>query len=277
MARPHISYNMKHTSRHGTKLAARHPQTSADELHWTRRHVGYGERGEHLTLRPVRGTGPLLQGARGLGIFRTESPACLRHRWFLERSGRNATFANLARCSGKSPSRAPARAPARPPSRTNEPSRYLGPGPRVYGDHVHHRASLELFVQFDKSTGCCERIAWRKFTPPLTADAGQSTPALAASRPCCFSAAFASDCHHCLKRRWIRRRLEASAALGCRRGIYDASAGAVRSKPKRKRSIRGMRVTITYADVRLLGGSAILKELAAEIGWRSHPPGLPLR
>jgi len=24
-----------------------------------------------------------------------------------------------------------------------------------YGDHIHHRASLELFIQFDKSTGCC--------------------------------------------------------------------------------------------------------------------------
>ena len=24
-----------------------------------------------------------------------------------------------------------------------------------YGDHVHHKSSLELFVRFDKSTGCC--------------------------------------------------------------------------------------------------------------------------
>ena len=24
-----------------------------------------------------------------------------------------------------------------------------------YGDHVHHRASLDLFIQFDKLTGCC--------------------------------------------------------------------------------------------------------------------------
>ena len=27
--------------------------------------------------------------------------------------------------------------------------------PVFYGDHIHHRASLDLFVQFDKSTGCC--------------------------------------------------------------------------------------------------------------------------
>jgi predicted nucleic acid-binding protein len=27
--------------------------------------------------------------------------------------------------------------------------------PVFYGDHVHHRASLALFIQFDKTTGCC--------------------------------------------------------------------------------------------------------------------------
>ena len=27
--------------------------------------------------------------------------------------------------------------------------------PVFYGDHVHHQASLALFIQFDKSTGCC--------------------------------------------------------------------------------------------------------------------------
>ena len=27
--------------------------------------------------------------------------------------------------------------------------------PVFYGDHVHHKASLNLFVRFDKRTGCC--------------------------------------------------------------------------------------------------------------------------
>src|SRR3954454_14516918 len=27
--------------------------------------------------------------------------------------------------------------------------------PVFYGDHVHHKASLDRFIQFDKSTGCC--------------------------------------------------------------------------------------------------------------------------
>jgi predicted nucleic acid-binding protein len=27
--------------------------------------------------------------------------------------------------------------------------------PVFYGDHVHHQASLALFIRFDKSMGCC--------------------------------------------------------------------------------------------------------------------------
>jgi predicted nucleic acid-binding protein len=27
--------------------------------------------------------------------------------------------------------------------------------PVFYGDHIHYEASLELFIQFDKTTGCC--------------------------------------------------------------------------------------------------------------------------
>ena len=27
--------------------------------------------------------------------------------------------------------------------------------PVFYGDHVHHRASIELFIQYEKSEGCC--------------------------------------------------------------------------------------------------------------------------
>ena len=27
--------------------------------------------------------------------------------------------------------------------------------PVFYGDHVHHQVSLALFIEFDKSTGCC--------------------------------------------------------------------------------------------------------------------------
>jgi len=27
--------------------------------------------------------------------------------------------------------------------------------PVFYGSHVHHKASLSRFIQFDKTTGCC--------------------------------------------------------------------------------------------------------------------------
>jgi predicted nucleic acid-binding protein len=27
--------------------------------------------------------------------------------------------------------------------------------PVFYGDHIHHRLSLDLFIQFAKTTGCC--------------------------------------------------------------------------------------------------------------------------
>lgn len=27
--------------------------------------------------------------------------------------------------------------------------------PVFYGDHVHHKASLDLFIDYDKATGCC--------------------------------------------------------------------------------------------------------------------------
>lgn len=27
--------------------------------------------------------------------------------------------------------------------------------PVFYGDHLHHHRSIDLFIQFDKSTGCC--------------------------------------------------------------------------------------------------------------------------
>ncbi len=27
--------------------------------------------------------------------------------------------------------------------------------PVFYGDHVHHKASIDLFIRFDKASGCC--------------------------------------------------------------------------------------------------------------------------
>jgi len=40
--------------------------------------------------------------------------------------------------------------------------------PVFYGDHVHHRASLALFIQFDKSTGCCGALSLAEVYSTLT-------------------------------------------------------------------------------------------------------------
>jgi predicted nucleic acid-binding protein len=37
--------------------------------------------------------------------------------------------------------------------------------PVFYGDHVHHQASLDLFIQCDKQRAAVERTAWLRSTP----------------------------------------------------------------------------------------------------------------
>jgi len=174
MGRPTLSYQYEHTSRHGQNWPRRHPQTSAGRAAFgTRRHVEMESAGEHLTLRPVRGTGPLSK-EQGFGYFEPESP-CLPAppMSYWSESGRNATSPTSARAPARAPSRA-RQEPGKSPVKDHESLlRYLGPGPVFYGDHVHHRASLELFVQFDKSTAAVERIAWRKLRH-ADADAGQT-------------------------------------------------------------------------------------------------------
>jgi hypothetical protein len=44
--------------------------------------------------------------------------------------------------------------------------------PVFYGDHIHHQASLALFIQFDRSTGCCG--AHSPFSPVFDSTAGYS-------------------------------------------------------------------------------------------------------
>src|SRR5258708_17655973 len=40
--------------------------------------------------------------------------------------------------------------------------------PVFYGDHVHHRASLDLFVQFDRESGCCGAYSLAEVYATLT-------------------------------------------------------------------------------------------------------------
>jgi len=45
--------------------------------------------------------------------------------------------------------------------------------PVFYGDHVHHRPSLERFVQFNKSTGCCGANSLAEVCSTLTRTPGK--------------------------------------------------------------------------------------------------------
>lgn len=60
--------------------------------------------------------------------------------------------------------------------------------PVFYGDHVHHQASLERFIQFDRSTGCCGAHSLAEVYATLTRMPGRH-PSVA-SRPCCSLAIF---------------------------------------------------------------------------------------
>lgn len=40
--------------------------------------------------------------------------------------------------------------------------------PVFYGDHVHHQASLALFIHFDKASGCCEAHSLAEVYSTLT-------------------------------------------------------------------------------------------------------------
>ncbi|MGH9765756.1 MAG: PIN domain-containing protein [Blastocatellia bacterium] len=45
--------------------------------------------------------------------------------------------------------------------------------PVFYGDHVHHRASLSLFIRFDKSSACCGAHSLAEVYSTLTRMPGQ--------------------------------------------------------------------------------------------------------
>ena len=63
--------------------------------------------------------------------------------------------------------------------------------PVFYGDHVHHKASLELFIQFDKSTGCCGAHSLAEVYSTLTRMPGSTVSVV--SRRCYSSAAYVND------------------------------------------------------------------------------------
>ena len=94
--------------------------------------------------------------------------------------------------------------------------------PVFYGDHVHHRASLDLFIQFDKSTGCCGAHSLAEVYSTLTRMPGKHR--ISAEQAMLFIGEIRNRLSIiALNGGEYATALESSAALGIvGGGIYDA-------------------------------------------------------
>src|SRR5579863_4516366 len=94
--------------------------------------------------------------------------------------------------------------------------------PVFYGDHVHHQASLSLFIQFDKSSGCCGAHSLAEVYSTLTRMPGKHR--ISSEQAILFIGNIRERLSViALKSDEYVRALEASAARGIiGGGIYDA-------------------------------------------------------
>ena len=94
--------------------------------------------------------------------------------------------------------------------------------PVFYGDHVHHQASLELFIQYDKSSGCCGAHSLAEVYSTLTRMPGKHR--ISGAQAILFIADIGERLSVIsLSGDEYAEALEASAALGILGGnIYDA-------------------------------------------------------
>ncbi len=94
--------------------------------------------------------------------------------------------------------------------------------PVFYGDHVHHQASLQLFIQFDKSTGCCAAHSLAEVFSTLTRMPGKHR--ISGEQAMLFVASIRERLSLiALDGDEYAKALEASASLGIVGGaIYDA-------------------------------------------------------
>jgi predicted nucleic acid-binding protein len=106
--------------------------------------------------------------------------------------------------------------------------------PIFYGDHIHHQRSLALFIQFDKSTGCCGAHSLAEVYSTLTRMPGKHR--ISAEQAMLFIGSirerlsiFARDGDE------YADALEASSVLGIvGGGIYDALLASCAIKAKAK-------------------------------------------
>ena len=106
--------------------------------------------------------------------------------------------------------------------------------PVFYGDHVHHKASLELFIRFDKSTGCCGAHSLAEVYSTLTRMPGKHR--ISAEQAMLFIGSIRERLSLvALTGEEYADALQASAALGIvGGGIYDAMLAQCAIKAKAK-------------------------------------------
>jgi len=106
--------------------------------------------------------------------------------------------------------------------------------PVFYGNHVHHRASLDLFIQFDKSTGSCGAHSLAEVYSSLTRMPG--THRISSEQAMLFIGSIRERLSIiALDADEYADALEASAALGIVGGnIYDAMLAHCALKAKAK-------------------------------------------
>jgi predicted nucleic acid-binding protein len=94
--------------------------------------------------------------------------------------------------------------------------------PVFYGDHIHHKASLDLFIQFKRSTGCCGAHSLAEVYSTLTRMPGKHR--ISAEQAMLFVGSIRERLSIvALDGAEYAGALEASAALGIvGGGIYDA-------------------------------------------------------
>ena len=116
--------------------------------------------------------------------------------------------------------------------------------PVFYGDHTHHQASLALFIQFDRSTGCRGAHSLAEVYSTLTRMPGrhrisgeQAMLFIGSIRERLSIIALDGD-EYC-------DALQASATLGIvGGGIYDAMLAHCATKAKARRSTPGTPATM---------------------------------
>jgi predicted nucleic acid-binding protein len=104
--------------------------------------------------------------------------------------------------------------------------------PVFYGNHVHHKASLDLFIQFDKSTGCCGAHSLAEVYSTLTRMPGKHR--ISGEQAMLFIGSIRDQLSIiALSGEEYAEALQASATLGIvGGGIYDAMLAhcAIKSK-----------------------------------------------